>query len=241
MAMLNADRAALFTIINATGRFLNACLRDRDHDGYGRLVSWPRREEYQAGIGLMRFSVEKANQAHYLSMDFQISSYCYGRRRWRLYTASHMTRTECLLYPYNQQIIPFASTMHKPRPWAYGPDRKTRLTSCYTAISSAKSHMSIMTGKRSTTFRLAGSTKYHGSERQEHRAFEYSLDEFSAYVLRTTKDDYDGGKLEHCCHWVATSTPNLNLSKLKDLDSDELKTFFDRAAKIALDANDPWR
>ena len=36
-----------------------------------RLVSWLRREEYQAGIGLMRFSVEKANRAHYLSMDFQ--------------------------------------------------------------------------------------------------------------------------------------------------------------------------
>jgi hypothetical protein len=94
---------------------------------------------------------------------------------------------------------------------------------------------------------FAGQLVIMGSSVEEHRGFERNLREFPAYVLETKKEDYDVQKLRILLEALATTLGRYFESEppifygLKHLDSDGLKAVFDRAAKIALDANDPWR
>jgi hypothetical protein len=94
---------------------------------------------------------------------------------------------------------------------------------------------------------FSGEPDIMGSNVEEHGAFEHSLGEFNAWVLETKKEDYDGQKLKMLLEALVPTLGQHFQSepptfyRLKHLDSDGLKAVFDRAAKIALDASDPWR
>jgi hypothetical protein len=73
------------------------------------------------------------------------------------------------------------------------------------------------------------------------RTFGRSLDEFNAYVLQK-KGDYDGGKAGRLLEGLVGrhfETEPLSSHKLKHLGLVGLRAAFDRAEKIAWDANDP--
>ena len=73
------------------------------------------------------------------------------------------------------------------------------------------------------------------------RTFGRSLDEFNAYLLQK-KGDYDGGKARRLLEGLVGrhfETEPLSFHKLKHLDLVGLRAAFDRAEKIAWDANDP--